>query len=110
MRASQRDGTMPSALQNFKNTKGKPTVIIANTLKGKGVPFMELKSACHGKAPNKEQLAEALNLQKQSTEKICGRTCCALGRIPTSARMCGSGRYSSTWTTPPTCPWACASW
>jgi len=50
------------AFENFKKTKGKPTVLIANTLKGKGVPFMELKSAWHGKAPNKEQLAEALKV------------------------------------------------
>ncbi|MBF0595441.1 MAG: transketolase [Candidatus Omnitrophica bacterium] len=50
------------AFTNFKNTKGKPTAVIANTLKGKGVPFMELKSAWHGKAPNKEQLAEALKV------------------------------------------------
>ncbi len=44
----------------FKNVQGKPTVIIAHTLKGKGISFMELKSAWHGKAPNKEQLAAAL--------------------------------------------------
>lgn len=50
------------AFEEFKVTKGKPTVIIANTLKGKGVPFMELKSAWHGKAPNKEQLGEALKV------------------------------------------------
>lgn len=50
------------AFEAFKTTKGKPTVIIANTLKGKGVPFMELKSAWHGKAPNKEQLVDALKV------------------------------------------------
>lgn len=50
------------AFDGFKNALGKPTAIIANTLKGKGVPFMELKSAWHGKAPNKEQLAEALKV------------------------------------------------
>ncbi len=49
-----------TALDNFKVMKNKPTVIIANTLKGKGISFMELKSAWHGKAPNKEQLAQAL--------------------------------------------------
>ncbi len=48
------------AFDEFNNTKGKPTVIIANTVKGKGVSFMEGKSAWHGKAPNKEQLAQAL--------------------------------------------------
>ncbi len=48
------------ALNEFEATKGKPTVIIANTLKGKGISFMELKAAWHGKAPNKEQLDAAL--------------------------------------------------
>ena len=39
---------------------GKPTVIIANTVKGKGVSFMENNPGFHGKAPDKEQLALAL--------------------------------------------------
>ena len=51
---------LKGAFDQFNNTKGKPTVIIANTIKGKGVSFMEGKSAWHGKAPNKEQLAQAL--------------------------------------------------
>ena len=55
-------GSVIKAFEDFKTTKGKPTVVIANTLKGKGVPFMELKSAWHGKAPNKEQLADALKV------------------------------------------------
>lgn len=40
--------------------KNKPTVIIAHTVKGKGISFMEGKCAWHGKAPNQEQLAAAL--------------------------------------------------
>lgn len=48
------------ALDEFKNIKGKPTVIIAHTVKGKGVSFMEGKNTWHGKAPNKEQLEQAL--------------------------------------------------
>ncbi len=48
------------AFDEFNSIKGKPTVIIANTIKGKGVSFMEGKSAWHGKAPNKEQLVQAL--------------------------------------------------
>ncbi len=40
--------------------KGKPTLILAQTVKGKGVPFMENLAAWHGVAPNKEQLASAL--------------------------------------------------
>ena len=51
---------LKAAFDEFDNTQGKPTVIIANTVKGKGVSFMEGKSAWHGKAPNKEQLAAAL--------------------------------------------------
>ena len=51
---------LKAAFDNFSDTKGKPTVIIANTVKGKGVSFMEGKCAWHGKAPNKEQLAAAL--------------------------------------------------
>ena len=41
--------------------EGKPKVIIANTVKGKGVDFMENKLAWHYKSPNEEQLTEALN-------------------------------------------------
>jgi len=51
---------LKGAFDNFSNTKGKPTVIIANTVKGKGISFMEGKCGWHGKAPNKEQLAQAL--------------------------------------------------
>ena len=43
-----------------RGTKGKPTVIIARTVKGKGVSFMENNAEWHGKAPNKEQTAQAL--------------------------------------------------
>ncbi len=49
-----------AAFDEFKNTKGKPTVIIARTIKGKGISFMEGKCAWHGKAPNQEQLTAAL--------------------------------------------------
>lgn len=38
----------------------KPTAVIANTIKGKGVSFMENKAGWHGKAPNDEQLKQAL--------------------------------------------------
>lgn len=41
-------------------TKGKPSVIIANTIKGKGVSFMENDAGWHSKAPNYEQLIQAL--------------------------------------------------
>jgi transketolase len=51
---------LKGAFDKFNETKARPTVIIANTIKGKGISFMEGKSAWHGKAPNKEQLAQAL--------------------------------------------------
>ena len=42
-----------------KATKGQPTVILAKTVKGKGVSFMENNAGWHGKAPNDEQFAQA---------------------------------------------------
>ncbi|MBI5000628.1 MAG: transketolase [Euryarchaeota archaeon] len=48
------------AFENASQTKGRSTVIIAHTLKGKGVSFMEGAVAFHGKAPNKEQHAQAM--------------------------------------------------
>ena len=43
-----------------KNVKGKPTCIIAKTIKGKGVSFMENKAEWHGKAPNDEEYRIAM--------------------------------------------------
>ena len=48
-----------SAFENARNTKGKPSVIIAKTVKGKGVSFMENQAGWHGKAPNEEQYNQA---------------------------------------------------
>ena len=48
------------AFEQAKMTIGKPTVIIANTIKGKGVSFMENNVEFHGTAPNKEQVKLAL--------------------------------------------------
>lgn len=49
-----------AALDQFDTVKNKPFVIIAHTIKGKGVSFMEGDRNWHGKAPNAEQLKEAL--------------------------------------------------
>ncbi len=49
------------AFENAKKIKDKPTAIIANTIKGKGVSFMEDNVAWHGKAPNKEEYELAIN-------------------------------------------------
>ena len=48
------------AFEQAKLVKGKPTVIIAHTIKGKGVSFMENNPDFHGKAPNAEQVEIAL--------------------------------------------------
>lgn len=49
-----------SAIESAKNCKGKPTVIIAKSVKGKGVSFMENNAAWHGSAPNDEQFETAM--------------------------------------------------
>jgi transketolase len=49
------------ALEKARETKGKPTAIIAKTTKGKGVSFMENQVGWHGKAPNDEELKKALD-------------------------------------------------
>ena len=48
------------AFEVAKQVKGKPTAIIAKTIKGKGVSFMENKVGWHGKAPNEEEFKKAL--------------------------------------------------
>jgi transketolase len=48
------------AFEEAKATKGKPTAIVANTVKGKGVSFMEDQAQWHGVAPNEEQFRKAL--------------------------------------------------
>ena len=54
-------GALIEVLNAAKSTRaGKPHVIIARTVKGKGVSFMENEAGWHGKAPNAEQLAQAL--------------------------------------------------
>lgn len=48
------------AFKEARNTKGMPTAIIAHTVKGKGVSFMENNAGWHGKAPNDEQFEQAM--------------------------------------------------
>ena len=45
---------------NIEEIKNKPTCIIAKTIKGKGISFMENQVGWHGKAPNKEQYDKAM--------------------------------------------------
>ena len=47
-------------LDKADKTKGKPVMIVANTIKGKGVSFMELNHKFHGKAPDDEQFKKAM--------------------------------------------------
>ena len=48
------------AFRRARETSGRPTVILARTIKGKGVSFMENEAGWHGVAPNKEQFEKAL--------------------------------------------------
>ena len=50
-----------AALDMAKDTVDKPTMIIAKTIKGKGVSFMENQASWHGSAPSEEQLKQALS-------------------------------------------------
>lgn len=54
------------SFETAKLTKGKPTVIIAKTVKGKGVSFMEGKAEWHGKSPNEEQYKQAIKELKEN--------------------------------------------
>lgn len=49
------------AVGEAKSFKGKPTMIVARSIKGKGVSYMENQAAWHGSAPNKEQARQALD-------------------------------------------------
>ena len=57
---------MEAAFAHVKEVKGKPCVIIAKTVKGKGVSFMENQVGWHGTAPNKEQYEVAMQDLKQA--------------------------------------------
>jgi transketolase len=58
------------AWEDARQVKGKPTVVIAHTVKGKGVSFMEGAVGFHGKAPNKEQYAQAM--KELGGDDVCG--------------------------------------
>jgi len=61
-----------SAYQKANKIQGKPVMIIANTLKGKGVSFIEGKDGWHGKALNKEELTRALTEIGKIDKKLMG--------------------------------------
>ena len=60
-----------AAFKAAREVKGKPTAIIAHTLKGKGVSFMENQVGWHGKAPNDEEYAIAMEDLKKEGEALC---------------------------------------
>ena len=61
-----------SAYQEAAATKGQPTVILAKTVKGKGISFMENDAGWHGKAPNDEQLEQAVSELKAKIKELEG--------------------------------------
>lgn len=61
-----------NAFAKAKETKNKPTAIIAKTIKGKGVSFMENQASWHGKAPNEEQYNQAIAELKAYKESLEG--------------------------------------
>ena len=60
-----------AAFKEARETKGQPTAIIAKTLKGKGVSFMENQVSWHGTAPNDEQYAVAMADLEKVGEALC---------------------------------------
>ena len=60
-----------AALKEARETKGMPTAIIAKTVKGKGVSYMENQAGWHGKAPNDEEFAIAMEELKKAGEALC---------------------------------------
>ena len=60
-----------AAFKEAKATKGMPTAIIAHTVKGKGVSFMENTVGWHGKAPNDEEYAIAMEELEKAGDVLC---------------------------------------
>jgi len=62
---------LSAAFEEARKTKGVPTAIIAKTVKGKGVSFMENKASWHGKAPNDAEYAVAMEDLEKAGEALC---------------------------------------
>ena len=60
-----------AAFKEAKSVKGRPTVIIAKTVKGKGVSFMGNQAGWHGKAPNDEEFKIAMADLEKAGEALC---------------------------------------
>ena len=59
------------AFDEAKSIKDKPTAIIAKSIKGKGISFMENQACWHGSAPNEEQYELAMKELNEVGEKLC---------------------------------------
>ena len=62
---------LKAAFDEARATKGMPTAIIMKTVKGKGVSYMENAVGWHGKAPNDEQYAQAMEDLEKVGEALC---------------------------------------
>ena len=60
-----------AAFAEARETKGMPTAIVMKTVKGKGVSYMENAVGWHGKAPNDEEYAIAVEELKKAEEALC---------------------------------------
>ncbi len=60
-----------AAFEEARQTKGKPTAIIANTIKGKGITFMEDAAEWHGKAPKEEEFNVAMEDLRKAGDALC---------------------------------------
>jgi transketolase len=64
-------GQIAAALEEAKQTKGMPTAIVAKTVKGKGVSFMENNAGWHGKATNEEEFKIAMEELEKAGAALC---------------------------------------
>ncbi len=63
--------SLAAAFDEAKQVKGMPTAIVAKTIKGKGVSFMEDNVGWHGKGPNDEEFAIAMEELTKEGERLC---------------------------------------
>lgn len=63
--------SLRSAFEEARTVKGMPTAIIADSVKGKNVSFMEGKASWHGKAPNEEEYKMAMDELERIGEDLC---------------------------------------
>lgn len=63
--------SLRAAFEGSRQRKGMPTAIIAKTVKGKGVSYMENQASWHGVAPNEEQYKIAMEELEKAGEALC---------------------------------------